>query len=258
MRLVKHLNEIFREYKDKKPRSQELEYLLSKTMIEENCSEILNTYRNVSSRIYRGAAKSSGYYFTNPNLSKRMSRNTLNFYTTLFDNLPSWENYPKRSNGIICSSEYTFAAGYGAVYVAFPYNGAKIGVCPRGDIWESFKTIESDLSGFNSELQACFYKMKLDLTGKTDLNKAFKEMKSSLVASKEILDEFNRLFVKMKYDNKDSLLKFFDKVFDPEKAGFSLYTTKNYNPPPKKEVWFDKSAVMVKDETLLRELDVYI
>jgi hypothetical protein len=237
-----------------------MEYTLARAMIENNCKEILEKYRNSPSRIYRGTYKAENIYFTNPKTSKRQSQNTLNFYTVLFDNLPSWKNYPKRGNGVICSSYGLYVSGYstsGGPFVAFPYDNTNIGVCPRSDIWECFLTIVSDLSGFIGDLSILFTPIRIDLTTKASLTKALSSMESKLKTDSDIMRLFNKLFMKP-YDGKEPLLKFFNDIFDPDKAGFSHYTTSNYPAPDKKEVWFDGSAVMVRDLTLLEQLGVSI
>jgi hypothetical protein len=77
--------------------------------------------------------------FTKPKLMKRKSRYTTNHYTKLMDTLPSWKSYPKRSQSIICTTSPRRAKEFGPSFYILPLNGAKIGVCPEYDLWESFK-----------------------------------------------------------------------------------------------------------------------
>jgi hypothetical protein len=84
-----------------------------------------------------------------PSKHERVSANTSNVYTLLIDNLRSWSEYPKRSRSIICSTSAFNAAGYGVhnpPHQVFPEDGAKIGVAPRSDIWNSFEKGLSEIS----------------------------------------------------------------------------------------------------------------
>jgi hypothetical protein len=108
-------------------------------LINKHCSKNYKLLSTDKIGIYRGIKDiSSDYAYIDSNKGKlRTSANTENYMTLLMDNLPSWKNYPKRSRGIICSTS-TNVSGYGTVYKVFPYDNAKIGICPSFDVWESF------------------------------------------------------------------------------------------------------------------------
>jgi len=79
------------------------------------------------------------YTILNPKIEKRKSRNTANFYTLMMENLSQWRKFPKRSNSLICTTDYYKARMYGTAYRVIPIDlNAKFGVCPEEDIWESF------------------------------------------------------------------------------------------------------------------------
>jgi hypothetical protein len=105
------------------------------------------------------------------------------------------------------------------------------------------------------DLYNLFTPIRIDLTTKASLTKALSSMESKLKTDSQIMNQFSKLFMKP-YDGKEPLLKFFNDIFDPDKAGFSHYTTSNYIAPNKKEVWFDGSAVLVRDKALLDQLGV--
>jgi len=83
------------------------------------------------------------YTILNPKIEKRKSRNTANFYTLMMENLSQWRKFPKRSNSLICTTDYYKARMYGTAYRVIPIDlNAKFGVCPEEDIWESFERKE--------------------------------------------------------------------------------------------------------------------
>lgn len=81
----------------------------------------------------------------------RKSANTSNEFTFLVDNfLPSWRDYPARSESFICSTSPNTAAAYGDIYYVLPFGNPYIGVCSENDIWYSFPNIEElDKGGSN-------------------------------------------------------------------------------------------------------------
>ena len=88
--------------------------------------------------IYRGVniGPENLSYLVTPNpANPRMSANTYNYYTLIINNAHAWKEFPKRE--IICTTNENSAWGFGDVYRVFPQNGAKIGICPRTDIWLS-------------------------------------------------------------------------------------------------------------------------
>lgn len=83
---------------------------------------------------------------------ERVSQGTANVYNKLISNiLPSWKNFPRRNNSIICTNNYSVAEDYteystrrsGIVYIVIPPNNAKLVISPRSDIWYAFSYIKS-------------------------------------------------------------------------------------------------------------------
>lgn len=69
------------------------------------------------------------------------SANIINYFMS--ELLPSWKDYPKRSEGVVCTNSLRYAEHFAGnddrVYFVFPENGANLGICPTNDIWSSFK-----------------------------------------------------------------------------------------------------------------------
>ena len=134
-------------------------------IIKKNCSAALKTY-NKGYGIYRGITtyQSDGdFVLIDPKKHTRDSANTYNYYTLINDNSPKWKKYPKRSKSIVCTTDQSRAKEYGDgdVYVVFPFNGSKIGVCNADDYWVSFDYVNwafgyVSLREFNDDLQKLF------------------------------------------------------------------------------------------------------
>ncbi len=106
--------------------------------------------------IYRGVEDLNDYecYIIEPAKFNRESRNTLNHYTLLMDNLPSWKNYPKRSKSIICTTDYNGTTNYGRRFRVIPETSSMIGICSKGDLWFSFPKIPFEtMNDFNFFLE---------------------------------------------------------------------------------------------------------
>ena len=128
--------------------------------IIKHCSKALTAYYN-KSIIYRGVQEESNFISIDPKKHTRESINTYNYYTLINDNSPKWKKYPKRSKSIICTTSGAEADMYGDIYVVFPYDGSKVGLCPFRDYWYSFpymgiKAGFSKLVYFNEAIQHLF------------------------------------------------------------------------------------------------------
>lgn len=102
--------------------------------------------------IYRGIRNFTGEYgIVDPkSASERRSANTMNHTTLLVDNLPSWKRFPKRSQSIICSTNFANAQSYGPIHLVYPTDQCDIGVVPSMDMWDGFqKRMRSDIPVFN-------------------------------------------------------------------------------------------------------------
>jgi hypothetical protein len=220
--------------------------------------------------IYRGLESEQSnqmYLFVQPSLYYRESRNTNNFYTALIDVLPSWKNWPKRSQSIICSNTYRGAVTYGTVYVVLPKNQAKIAICPKNDFWVSFKNIPS-MDVFNYIFTGIFsniYKFKThNIT--TDSIKALfaiidnmpkDEFLANLINDKKYAhseySKFKNYILEILTDGDDTWTGFFDKILNPVFNGFELQTIENYSlygghkKDAHREVWTDGDSVLLKD-----------
>jgi hypothetical protein len=188
--------------------------------IKKHCSDAVAALIH-NKIIYKGMqldnSNETDIWLTNPAFRARKSHNTRNYYTLMFNNLPSWKDYPKRSRSLICATSAQKASMYrGDLYVILPFNSAKIAVCPRCDIWDSFyKSINATLNDFNNDLE---YNNISDANWPTMLSTLLKYNKniewSPIISS--IVKKINNC------KTREKLILVLDKIFNPVKNGFKL------------------------------------
>jgi len=217
----------------------------SKPISKEEAERIINTKCKASLKgtpIYRGRYFEKGLFLeVDPKEFVRKSADIKNFYTLLIDYiLPQWKNYPKRSQSIICSTSPEYAKSYGSVYMVYPFDGSKIGVCPRGDIWYSFlKSLGTTLHMFNDDLEDLVRLNNIKLS-ETNPN-LFKKQLQSLARRGGTYR--SKVINKWLSNKKLDLLDLIEKAFDPKKNGFKLVKAGS-EIPKNREVWTDGKCIL--------------
>ena len=115
--------------------------------LHNQCSIAYELYKKNTCRFYRGHGSNKNIIMLSP--IKRKSADTTNVYTFLLSKiLPSWKKYPPRNkciiytNSIAVADEYTQdEKTFKQLYAVFPVNDAKLAICPRKDMWDSFDTL---------------------------------------------------------------------------------------------------------------------
>lgn len=223
-------------------------------VLASNC----NKNRNYKT-IFRGdksfeCPNTEPYFFSFPASSRkeRKSANTSNHYTLLIDKfLNCWKGWPKRSKGLICSTDedkavrYTSGYTYSDILIMVPYDNTPIAVCPAYDIFDSFHVLQKYGLDYMSMLNSM-----LSYIGIEDTESSIK--KGLSLPINDFLDMLNRGAIyaytakKLEKDGireKYKTLKdWLEDVMDPKKNDFKLVTSNNAL-PPNREVWFDGSAV---------------
>jgi len=257
-------------------------YLLTEGRTEnirdEDALKLLGTTHSVAAkssskalkRIYRGLQNVDYIFgFVRPSEHTRLSKNTINAYTLLIDNLSQWKEYPKRSKSIICSTDYGRAKDYsheGGPYIIFPKNGAKIGVCSTWDIWDSFNIKVGDMSGFNNQLRNLllvafdtndiymeeFKNWKSFLQNLDYLDKHKTEIyQNDPVAMDGIIRD---LELDKYFKNKNmKLIDHLGDLLDPNKNGFDLKKVGD-DLPAGSEVWTDADCILIQYEYFMHNL----
>jgi len=264
----------------------------TKKLLQTKCKKAVEEYKK-GNIIYRGINNYNNYLYIQPSKSTRVSLNTENYYTLINDNSPSWEKYPKRSKSVICTTDLYRADNYGDIYIVFPFDNAKIGVCSNVDYWWSFPFLKkvtsiSSMDDFNYQLRFIFnlnYIKKY--TGDIDQVQTYDDLKrlfylfddfiktsdSELEAEMEAEMEDEGLdFEPLDYsptldllqdENRNILLlKEYDKFMNMEKyIQYLLDSKKNKfelkkigdKLPPKREIWTDSDSVLVH-ESMINEI----
>ena len=240
------IHEIYEEKKKRRTENSNLK------QVAKDCTVSWDYYERVgTTHIYRGIRKAKAdVLYGDPSQSPpRKSANTTNHYTILFDHiLPSWKDYPNRSQSWICSSDYTRASRYsstGYAYAALPVGDPVIGICPSSDIWNSF--LVSSLETFNWALQ--YLAEQLDVSQEDNeqsirtllktVDNADIDYIAEIISSDQILEH---CFTKYINGNYSSFTEFLDDDFSPKNNGFYLMRFSEYlqkwNRFHDNEIWF--------------------
>lgn len=247
MRLGKYLVEAgmggYHEYN--KPRSENINFEEAATLALDYHSNALD-----GTAIYRSMYTTTPeYVFTDPSIGTRVSANVPNYYTLIIDNHPAWKKFPKRSESVICSTSRDYSE-----YVVLPEDGAKIGICPTYDIWESFGR-----SGIES-LDIWTYDFEKVL-GTRGLDKSWNQLRKAIntvskrknyVATSiwELISKVskhNRWMREYFNGDEDDFLKFIRNLFDPKKNGFKLAKSGD-TLPKEKELWTDGKCLIIRSD----------
>lgn len=221
--------------------------------INENCKKSIDAYNNETAQIYRGISTlREPTMLTDPAAGeKRKSRNAEgNFYTVIFDSLPSWKKMPKRSRSIICSTSLSDAMERSVrhPYIVLPVDGAKIAVASNIDIWISFPHAGidewkgADLNNLNIWLQKNGFK------DNSTLNTKLKGITKTKVYRDDLGKREPKKFRKFLINWYDSGMTFYDylnDVMDPAKNGITLVTAGS-SIPKDREVWTSSRCAMIQ------------
>jgi hypothetical protein len=199
--------------------------------------------------IFRGDKKLSNnkIYHIVPGQRKSEDMET-NYYTELLSNiLPSWNDYPKRDQGVICTTNADTANNYGKSFIILPKNYTDIGICPNTDIWYSFSISGVDnLYTFNNTIYRIISEsISYDVTDIYSLIENFNKIPE---IPKKYFTNCDYDLYKNMYEHNDNLLEFFDNIFNPEENGFELMNMSEYNIESNdndNELWFSNEYISI-------------
>lgn len=224
-------------------------------------------------RIYRGASHKITYgpKYVDPTIFNRKSANTSNFYTTLVDNLPSWADYPKRSQSLVGSTNFGYASEYGNVYLIIPMDGVPIGISSEEDFWESFPYVQANLDYESMDIFNTYIYDMLDSLNDIKTLKVKPSILANSLDFKTLKHELNKItkdnFDKI-YFTKDtrlgvrkspfrefieknlismSMIDILDKLLNPEKNKFKLIKSGDKFPEntTNNEVWVGGKLILL-------------
>ena len=260
----------------KENRSQPIKLEEAMNTMERHCMKALKS--NWS--IYRGNDQLyDAFYFISP--GKSMPREspyaTNNIYNELLSNLHSWKKYPQRNKSLICSTSFQTGNRYGGdyPYLVLPFDRSKVGVCPKSDIWYSFKDFPmlgrpAGLNELNVQMSYLF-KNIIGMTSYDTYDEIVKNcnkidsIRDNWVDEDEDNEGHTYTFEEYVYDKVDSdcvdffiknvrylyqknvtLLGVLEKALDPEYNGFSIKKVGEGMVHNDLEVWTDGDCLMIK------------
>lgn len=226
--------------------------------------------------IYRGEAKirtisgEANSYTVDTSATERMSTNTNNIYTEIFDSHPKMKSFPKRSRSFIASTSKSKAfefANRDGLFSIVPFDTAKIGVVGKRDIWDVGKKVEifnrefDALSESNRMLEELLKKVGISRFNLSGLQKFGEMLKNPKSKSRKVLADaidnphtFSRgsiIDTSMSDDEVKEMVESISKDFmkyiydcyDPSVTGFSkgLENLRKYKDS---EVWVGGNVLM--------------
>lgn len=228
---------------------EQVERLLATDYSEANSAQ--NIYRGIYNSVYDGPILVT----PNPRKLRRSANETWNFYNAIINNSPAWKNFPKRQT--ICSTSLSrvmagYAADFSNAFRVYPKNGAKIGVCPEEDIWDT------GLQGANQAIAEVFGAFEITLKGSGDtynsLSKACKEVdeKKDYMINQEPdiinnLDRefrYTRLTMEEYFSQNIPFLEFIQKYWITPDL-FDVVPIKHFTAGYNVEVWTDAPTLMI-------------
>lgn len=215
--------------------------------IKENCSEAVDNMFN-DKFMFRGMSVKAGAYLMKPQVNNRKSAHAdLNYYTEVINNgMNGFQGFPKRE--IIMSTNDKYANAYGRLHVAFPVNGATIGVCPAGDIWRAFQKVNKTYNNIDD-----FYRMIVSLFKYDKIIDSYHDI-STISELQQVLDRMKNDGMKITNDYEDPLIDEINKTYSANAIlkyitadGFSKVSIPEFGNTTLKnrEIWTDTPTVMV-------------
>lgn len=195
----------------------------------------------------------------------RKSENTTNYYTVLFDNIPSMKDFPKRSKSFIGSVEKHRASGYGYIsnklFAMIPYDGVKIGIVGEQDMWDTDIVLFGNRDNV-ADLNRCWRSVfnRTDIQSTKDVTYAdFEKLSEMLDAERDkvikiIADCFEISAFKIERElGKKTLLQYLDEAYGPRFTGFTCATTADKAIIEKaidqeSEIWVSGKIIIISNE----------
>lgn len=236
-----------------------------------HCRDAYNQMRDQHAVLFRGirGLKGKNAIAIETNRHVRTAAFTYNIVNLLVSNLPEWSEYPKRNESAICTNSERRANDYSndpdQVYVVFPFNGTKIGVCAEYDFWDSFEKLalvgpvdefSESLTDFMAQnVDSNFY----DYSKNSQYDKVMATFRKLDVKAKRIgIEKFKEdaieshsghvLFAQAMKDYNGNFLESLSKLLDPVENGFKLTTPGHIEENTTRfgsEMWFSGRAVAV-------------
>ena len=246
---------------------------------EANCRGYLQGAKNRA--LFRGMHSDVLFGLKNTNDFTRTSANTENYYTLWMDSSPAWRGWPKRSKSYICSSSATAADAFGKVHFVLVPDNLNVGVCPRADLWLSFRPQIDSLDDLMISVKDAF--KWLDMEDPTDADslrsaledvtvrqlekarenltvKAREQDKQASEARKRgdrtaVFNKFagpafslKHLREQVQKEGATNLFEYFNRIFVPSRYNFELQKADNLLLANDREAWVQGEVALINLE----------
>lgn len=241
--------------------------------------KIANEFAKKGKFLYRGMkyAADKDYYYINPKEKTRIADQQSRFAHFLFDILPSWKNWPKRSKSVIFTNSLADVGFYGNTYVIFPDDGVEIAICPSNDFWFDWSYLNSRWSApleglygipmFNTLTEGFFKNVydtnDLRFSSLSEVEEVLYKINQQSLSLDEIIEKlldaqgvvkieylhtpFMKIIKDMKENFEGDWLKYFDGLLNPESNQFKLIDINEaFQLPPAREMFTDSVCLLIK------------
>lgn len=215
--------------------------------------------------IWRGvdsAESVEGLY--NGSVMNRRAANTLNYYNLWMNNHAQWAAFPPRAKSFICTTDKQIAEGYGTPYVVIPQDSSNIGICPRHDLWPSFKGIMRIASHQGMDTFMIFTAALTHLSGMAGnpeydwdlfaamLNKIDGQMITAGIkrgAFKNVKEIAEKFIDFMHSHGLETAYQAFEILLDPKQNNFMMEKASAFDIDGDREVWMTGGVLLLEEET---------
>jgi hypothetical protein len=213
--------------------------------------------------IWRNTDLLQNNYLINPKLHTRKSVMISNYYTLLIDNSPYWEGWPKRSKSIIgLLNNYTSVYG-SEKFRLIPFDGAKIAVASKPDLWGSFTylmdNLEIKIRYINIIIRGLynFYKENINDNIELPNDDDFNNFKEDMKPLEDMIRNIDNIKKTKLYMNSDCKT-FYDKLFEEIKNGKTFVEFINeYLKPNENEFKLTNYKKLVKSKVYITGNEVW-
>ena len=242
-------------------------------LLNKNCKDFIK----VPKLLQRNKSQGPKFSCINPKTNIRTSLFNVdvaagvrsNHGTLLMDNLPSWSKFPKRSQSVIGLTTFNVSSLFGRdKFFVIPFDGAKFGVCPAGDLWTTYSTSFNDYQvTFDNHLSDMFVDLKITDNSYDEMMVGLQKSFDDWLSSKIELNKYSRaliIFNKMKDLGYSDVRLAIDYFFNPknfisnsgnEMKGFSVMRwiekpygglATSFDSTESHEFWTDSECLLFK------------
>ena len=226
-------------------------------ILNEHCANAL-WMRNLKRPIWRGemdgtlprALDVSGFAVTDTSATVRRSENTSNYYTLIFDNIPSREHLPKRSRSYIATTNRHAASDYAdnEPFIIIPYDTTPIGVVNKDDMWAtSIKFLGA--TNLVEELNGFFASLELKDNQWSSFVNFDRLLKSGDEAAIDRLrvavDDAAVIGLSLQKNSHTAFMEQLDVAYSARATGHAAATTATLKRSGETEVWVSGKVVLI-------------